>query len=202
MSIIENWSPSKAEYRRGKWRASRDRKQVHITSRINADRIIAGYEYAIKKYAKGDLVDLGCGQKPYGGIYSPLVSRSIGVDWESSLHDNRHVDVFSDLNENVDLPDDSADTILCTDVLEHIFNPLRLWDEMARIARDEAILIVGVPFFYWLHEEPHDHHRYTRHALRRYATEAKFEVVEIWAVGGYPHVFADLGNPPILDGAP
>jgi SAM-dependent methyltransferase len=187
-----NWKPSKAVLHDGRWRASRDPAEVTPSSRMIADLQISAYADAIMEHAAGTLVDLGCGKAPYRGIYRDRVTRSIGVDWPSSVHGDDNVDVVSDLNERIDLPDESADTILCTDVLEHIYRPEKLWTEMFRIARPGACGIIGTPFFYWLHETPHDFHRYTSFALRRYAQDAGFEVVSVDAIGGHRHVVADL----------
>jgi SAM-dependent methyltransferase len=187
----DTWRPSKAELHRGHWRASRDVQQVSRRSRFSADLLIAAYERAIRKHAHGVLADIGCGRAPYFGIYRHHVSTSVGVDWPNSPHARDQVDVLSDLNVVIGLPDESADTILCTDVLEHIFQPAILWRELARIARPGAALIVGVPFLYWLHEQPFDYHRYTEHALRRYAEDAGFEAIEIAPIGGLLHVLID-----------
>lgn len=188
----ESWKPTKAEQVGGRWRASRDIAHVSRRSRFSADLLIEAYAAALREYARGTLVDVGCGRAPYFGMYQHLISRSIGVDWPNSPHAGDQVDVVSDLNVAIDLPDQIADTVLCTDVLEHIFEPQKLWEEMARITRPGGMLILGVPFFYWIHEQPFDYHRYTQFALRRYAENAGFDIVAIRVVGGLPHVLVDL----------
>jgi SAM-dependent methyltransferase len=192
MNNSDQWVPTKAEFRRGRWRASRDSRNVAVGSRAIADWTIAAYENAINHYAHGKLADIGCGNAPYYGIYRDKVTEAIGVDWPASIHSSPHVDVFSDLNNAIDIPDDSIDTILCTDVLEHIYEPRRLWMEFARILRSGGVVLVGVPFLYKIHEAPHDYHRYTCFALRRYGEEAGLVVISIDPIGGLPHVMTDL----------
>jgi SAM-dependent methyltransferase len=192
MKNVESWKPTKAERYGARWRASRDRGEVSLGSRAMADWVIEAYENAIRAHACGVLADIGCGKMPYYGIYRGFVSEVIGVDWPSSLHENPHLDVLCDLNERIDLPDETVDTVLCTDVLEHIYRPARLWQEMARVLRPEGKAIVAVPFLYWIHEAPHDYHRYTGFALERYATEGGLRVDSLVPIGGLPHVLTDM----------
>jgi SAM-dependent methyltransferase len=192
MNNSDRWVPTKAEFRGGRWRASRDRAKVAVGSRAIADWAIAAYEDAIRQHAHGVLADIGCGNAPYYGIYRDRVVKAIGVDWPASTHGSSYIDVFCDLNDGIELPDESIDTILCTDVLEHLYEPRRLWIEFARILRSGGVALIGVPFLYNIHEAPHDYHRYTSFALRRYAEEAGLVVVSLDPIGGLPHVMTDL----------
>src|SRR5262249_1247090 len=146
MKNSDRWLPSKAEFRGGRWRASRNRKEVDVGSRAVADWTIGAYEDAIRRHARGVLADIGCGNAPYYGIYRDRVSEVICVDWPASPHANPHIDVFCDLNQGIELPDAFVDTILCTDVIEHIYEPRRLWAEFVRILRSGGVAVIGVPF--------------------------------------------------------
>lgn len=188
----QTWAATKAELHNGHWRASRDPAEVAVGSRIIGDILVDCYERALKMHARGILVDLGCGKAPYFGIYRNLVTRSVGVDWDSSIHTSDQVDVKCDLNERIALPDAFADTVLCTDVLEHLFEPQRAWNEIARILKPGGRAIIGVPFLYWIHEAPHDYHRYTAFALRKYASTAGLAIESLEAAGGLSQVLADL----------
>jgi SAM-dependent methyltransferase len=192
MKNAQDWKPTKAERHGARWRASRDVKEVTVASRAMADWVIEAYEDAIQAHASGRLADLGCGKMPYFGIYRDLTSEVIGVDWPSSQHESPHLDVLCDLNEAIDLPDGSVDTVLCTDVLEHIYKPARLWEEISRVLKPGGAGIIATPFLYWIHEAPHDFHRYTVFALERYAVDAGLAVKSIKPIGGLPHVLTDL----------
>jgi len=192
MREIEKWKPTKAELVSDHWRASRNTAEISPGSRAIGDWLIAAYETAIAAHARGALADIGCGKFPYYGIYRNRTTSVVGVDWPNSLHDNPHVDMLCDLNEKIDLSDESVDTVLCTDVLEHIYRPARLWSEIARILKCGGKAIIGTPFYYWIHEAPHDYYRYTRFALERHAEDARLDVVSIEPIGGLPHVVADI----------
>lgn len=105
------------------------------------------YKVLIQEHAKGVLLNLGCGTVPYYGIFKDQVDQIICIDWSESHHDNIHLDYISDLNEEIPLNDNSVDTIILTDVLEHISKPQILLAEIGRIMRKERRLILGFPFF-------------------------------------------------------
>jgi hypothetical protein len=62
---------------------------------------------------------------------------------------------------------------------------------MTRILNPGGHIVLGIPFFYWLHEEPNDYFRWTPHALRRASKENGLVVVELQPYGGAFDVLAD-----------
>jgi len=188
----QSWRPTKVEFHKGHWRVSRNPLEVGFGSRLSAELVIAEYARQIQAHATGVLADIGCGKAPYFGMYRELVTKSVGVDWGSSLHQSDQVDIICDLNKGIALPDNCADTVLCTDVIEHLFDPGKIWGEIARILIPGGKAIIGVPFLYWIHEAPFDYHRYTCFALRRYAENAGLKIEVLEAVGGPLHVMSDL----------
>lgn len=187
------WRPSKFEIdRAGKWRGSRS--EVPITSRLAAD-IAAGFYYqTIHEHARGRLIDLGCGKVPLYGMYKDLVSDVVCVDWPNSLHDSAHTDVFADLNHPLDVEETGFDTAIASDVIEHLHTPEALFASAARLLRPQGKLLVGVPFLYWIHEMPHDFHRYTRFALEKMTRDAGLTVISLTAAGGSPEVLSDMAT--------
>lgn len=177
-----DWSPNKFEQWRGRWRSSR--KEVGIGSRLNADCIAAAYEELLTDYARGDLIDLGCGNAPLTGMYKNRVASYIWADWPSSPHRLYELDLEVDLNERLPFPSNSFDTILLSDVLEHMALPDSLFVELTRILKIGGHIILGVPFLYCLHEEPHDYHRYTRHKLRDFADRNGLVTIELREYAG------------------
>lgn len=162
------------------------------SSRLIADRIATAYADALAGHAGGDLLDLGCGHVPLYGCYRPLVSSVTCVDWPQTEHPSQHVDHEADLGEPLPLPSAAFDTVLLTDVLEHLPYPDRLWAELRRVTRPGGTLILGVPFMYWLHEIPHDYHRYTEHRLRLFCADHGFELLSCHAYGGPTDVAVDV----------
>lgn len=181
------WAPSKFVMRRGHLRGAKT-DALGAGSRLMGDLIARKYDETLSQHARGDLLDLGCGEAPLYGAYKDLVSSVTCVDWM----DNPHLDFACDLTEPLRFDDESFDTIILSDVLEHIPNPEDLWREMARILRPQGTLILNVPFFYWIHAHPYDFHRYTRFALERLAALNGFDVVRLEPLGGVVEVAADV----------
>ncbi len=192
MRNIDQWKPSKFVRTKGRLRASRDPKAVGVASRVVADLTARFYEAMLPKYASGRLIDLGCGYVPLYDAYKGYVSSVTGVDWASSAHPSPHLDHEQDLNSALALPDASFDTVLLSDVLEHIRKPQVLMNEMHRILGSGGRVILNVPFIKGIHEQPHDYHRFTRFALLSMAEEAGFEVTCLEPLGGMPEVLGDL----------
>lgn len=188
----ESWRPSKYVLRGGRLRASRDREAVAAGSRLFADLVAEAHGRHLPEHARGRLLDLGCGEVPLLLAYEPLTSEVTCADWSASYHEQRHVDVACDLSEPLPFDDGSFDTVLLSDVLEHLPEPAGLWRETARVLAPGGKAIVNVPFLYGLHEPPHDYYRYTEFALRRFVERAGLELLLLEPIGGAPEVVVDI----------
>jgi hypothetical protein len=96
MQNKEHWRPSKFIYKNGKLIGSRDPAEVGVSSRLIADIIASFYDQHLKRYARGRLLDLGCGKVPLFATYHDLVTEVICVDWGNSLHENCYLDLELD----------------------------------------------------------------------------------------------------------
>jgi SAM-dependent methyltransferase len=192
MRYSSEWKPTKFSTAGGRLVGSRDPACLGISSRLYADLTAAYFQRFLSDHRSGDLIDLGCGTVPLYGLYGSQARSVTCVDWPSSLHDKTHIDVACDIGKPLPFASGSFDTVILSDVLEHIPSPDNLWKEIGRITRRGGKIFVSVPFFYWLHETPHDYYRYTEWALRRFAKDAGFEVLVLEAMGGSPEVLADI----------
>ena len=61
----------------------------------------------------------------------------------------------------LDIPSNSIDCIILTEVLEHLYEPQKVLKELNRILKPHGKLIGTVPFAQFEHEEPYDYYRYT-----------------------------------------
>lgn len=102
--------------------------------------------------AHGTLLDVGCGKKPFAPVFAPFVTKHLGIEYSpESVYRGHKADIFGDAM-NIPLADNSVDTILCTEVLEHLPNPEKAIAEFARILRPNGVLITTAPFFYPIHD--------------------------------------------------
>lgn len=192
MKNIALWQPTKFVRYGGKLWASREVKEVGVYSRMIADLVAEFYDQALPKYCRGALVDLGCGKVPFYAAYKDVVDEVTCVDWPNSPHGVSYLDYECDINAKLPFADACFDTILLSDVLEHLWNPATLWCEMNRILKPGGHIILNTPFYYWLHEEPFDFYRYTIHAMRRFAVEQELEIVLLEPIGGAIEVLSDV----------
>jgi SAM-dependent methyltransferase len=192
MRNVEAWSPSKFVIERGRVRASSNSSEVNPASRLVSNLVASCYHTHFKDHCRGRLLDLGCGKVPFYGLYRQYVSETICVDWSNSLHGTNHLDAECDLTKDLPFAEASFDSILLSDVLEHIPTPERLWREMARILKPGGKVLLNVPFCYRMHEEPYDYYRYTKYALERFARETGFDTILIKEIGGTPEIVVDI----------
>jgi 2-polyprenyl-3-methyl-5-hydroxy-6-metoxy-1,4-benzoquinol methylase len=165
MKNEEKWMESKFVHARdGSWKVP---QLANGCRHLAAEAALSAYVQAIRRYATGDLVDLGCGRAPLYGVYKEHVRSVFCVDWQTTTGDNEHVDQFANLNEFVDLGVGRFNTAIATDVLEHLNQPTMLFETVAHCLRPGGKLILGVPFIYWIHDAPFDYFRYTKFALDR-----------------------------------
>jgi ubiquinone/menaquinone biosynthesis C-methylase UbiE len=80
----------------------------------------------------------------------------------------------------IPVPDGSFDVVLCTEVLEHVPEPIRAVGELARILKPGGTLLLTAPLGSFLHQEPfHFYGGYTPHWYRKFLREAGFSVRSI-----------------------
>jgi SAM-dependent methyltransferase len=140
-------------------------------------------------HGRGRLLDIGCGVKPYRALF-PAVTDYLGIERPITLSKSTVVDVYADA---LGLPFRAAsfDTVLCSEVLEHVPEPARLFAEAARVMKPGATLILSTPQTWGLHEEPFDFYRFTRYGLEHLARAGGLEVIEIRSTCG---TFAMVGQ--------
>jgi SAM-dependent methyltransferase len=142
------------------------------------DKYISG----AARFARGLTLDVGCGEKPYQGVYSPRVQSYLGVDLPGS--NTKKVDVYADA---LSLPfrDGTFQTVLSFQVLEHVKEPSSMIAEIARVLSTGGYAVVSAPHIWGLHEVPRDYFRFTRYGLEHLLAKSGLEVVEIKAMAGY-----------------
>jgi SAM-dependent methyltransferase len=192
MKNVHHWLPTKYVFRKGKLTGSRNPAFLGVSSRLNADLTASFYHRYIPLHVRGHLVDLGCGNVPLYEAYKQLITENTCVDWGNSAHQNQYVDVECDLNKPLPFEAASFDTIIISDVLEHIANPEMIWAEMSRILKTGGKILLSVPFFYRIHEAPYDYYRYTEFALKNFADKNSLKIITLHTLGGLPEVLTDI----------
>jgi len=138
------------------------------------------FEDFAPRYLHGTVLDAGCGHAPYINILRQHSDQLISLDYKVSHPDQQ---VCADVRK-LPFVKDCVDSLLSTQVLEHVANPFEAIQEAERVLRSGGILLLSVPHLSRLHELPNDYFRFTESGLRYLAQVGGFEVIEIVPTGG------------------
>ena len=136
----------------------------------------------------GKILDIGCGKMPYKNhiLMNSSVEEYIGLDIESAIDYDKNIkpDYTWD---GVKMPfeDNSFESTIGTEVLEHCPNPEIILKEVYRVLKPGGVFIFTVPFLWNLHEVPNDEYRYTPFSLERHLKNSGFKDVQIKSSGGW-----------------
>jgi SAM-dependent methyltransferase len=151
---------------------------------------------AIQKFAKetpseAKILDVGCGIKPYRQLFSS--NSYTGIDIEGGGHEDgaKSVDAYYN-GKDIPFPDQSFDTLICTQVLEHADDPEILVRECARVLKPGGRAFFSMPFIYPEHEVPFDFRRFTRFEHERLYKKNNFVGFKIEQTTGLFGTFAQL----------
>jgi SAM-dependent methyltransferase len=108
-----------------------------------------------------NLVDVGGRGKPYARFFVDRVVNHYVLDVEPGAS----VDVVGDAR-CMPLADASIDVVLCTQVLEHIPDPIAVIGEIRRVLKPGGTLLLSVPSIFPQHGSPGDYWRYMPQGLK------------------------------------
>ena len=141
---------------------------------------------------QGRVLDVGCGGMPYRDyiLENSRADNYRGLDIHSAIEytGGRKPDLYWDGN-TIPLGDNSVDSVICTEVLEHVFDPLLLIGEVRRVVKRGGHALFSVPFVWNLHEEPFDYYRYTPYALDKMFEVSSGKVEKRFSYGGWKNFF-------------
>ncbi|MBS1227023.1 MAG: Methyltransferase type 11 [Proteobacteria bacterium] len=86
---------------------------------------------------------------------------------------------------NIPVEDGSFDAVLCTEVLEHVPDPISAIKELARLITPGGVMIVTAPLGSGVHQEPyHFYGGFSKYFFERYFEEFGLDIIEIKPIGG------------------
>lgn len=137
----------------------------------------------LSHYLRGDVLDIGCGRMFFKNMINCKTYQGLDLNYQQG------VDLIGDL---LHLPfrEGSFDSIIMTEVLEHVFYPSQALEEAKKILRPGGYAYVTVPMTWGLHYEPKDFWRFTKYSLLKLVQDSGMEIIHLERIGG---VFSQIG---------
>ena len=112
----------------------------------------------------GRMIDVGCGSGPYKFLFRH--NGYVGLEYDTPIaRAKKQADAYY-TGTQIPFDNGSFEIVLCTQVLEHVFEPDKFLTELNRIAKQGAKLMLTVPFVWDEHEQPYDFARYSSFGLK------------------------------------
>lgn len=153
---------------------------MHHESMLNMQTFYARFlqPYLHQINSTATVVDIG--SKNVNGSYRDIFDRErfhyVGVDLEAG----EGVDIISDNPYHYPIPDNSADIVLSGQMLEHCEFFWLAFQEMVRIAKPGAYIVVIVPSTGFIHRFPVDCYRFLPDAMPALARLGNCRLIDSW----------------------
>jgi len=150
-------------------------------NQVLRDRWVRGRAASVA--AGSRVLDVGAGSAPYREFFSHcryFTHDFVQLDPGQLLHGAyTKVDYVSDA-ASIPVDSGSFDAVLCTEVLEHVPEPIKVIREISRVLRPGGKLILTAPLGSGIHQEPfHFYGGYTTYWYERFLAEAGFEAIRV-----------------------
>jgi SAM-dependent methyltransferase len=115
------------------------------------------------------------------------------------LRAGRGVDRVEDLSF-LSIADAAAQTIVCVETLEHVFEARRAVGEMLRVLAPGGAILLAAPLDFHIHGHPSDYWRLTPHCIERLLAPLAARLVGWQGAEDFPHTVYGIGmKAPISD---
>ncbi|MHB9155915.1 MAG: class I SAM-dependent methyltransferase [Endomicrobiales bacterium] len=135
----------------------------------------------IARYASGKTLDAGAGKLAWRTCLEKFSTEYVSVDKHK---EHPELSLCCDISA-LPFAGGEFDTVFCAQVLEHTPDPAAVLRELHRVLKPGGRLILSVPHLSYLHGEPEDYFRFTRHGIRSLLESSGFELVSTEATGGF-----------------
>ncbi len=127
-----------------------------------------------------EVLELGCGNRPYQPMVEATGARYLGADLEG----NAHADLIIGADGRAPAAEARFDAVLSTQVLEHVPDPVAYLGEVRRLLKPDGRLILSTHGVWVYHPSPGDYWRWTGAGLRKLLEDQQFEVSSFTGVMG------------------
>lgn len=165
------------------------------TGTTNESARVKWIEDTLKKIPAGlTILDAGAGESQFKRFCDHLkyIAQDFGqyngegnVGLQMGTWDNSRLDIVSDIL-SIPLPNHSVDAIMCTEVLEHIPDPIGAIKEFSRLLKPGGYLLLTAPFSSLTHFAPyHFATGFSRYFYEKHFPDNSLEIVELQFNGNF-----------------
>jgi SAM-dependent methyltransferase len=129
-------------------------------------------------------LDAGAGEGSYRDHFRGQRYCGLDLGVGDGAWDYSRLDVLGDLSL-LPFRDGAFEATLNVVTLEHVREPARVVEELARVLASGGRLLIVAPHEWEEHQQPHDYFRYTRYGLRYLLERAGFRDIRVEPVGGF-----------------
>lgn len=101
------------------------------------------------------------------------------------------VDVVADIEKQTQFPDGYFSLVLCSEVMEHLYDPRAALLEMYRVLAPGGQILITTLFSFPIHGYPSDYWRFTPHCMERLLWDAGFKDVKVQSAGSVDFFLAN-----------
>jgi SAM-dependent methyltransferase len=117
-----------------------------------------------------------------------------GGDWLCvDMQEGQGVDEIADIH-NLAYNDCSFQSILCSEVLEHVQYPAVGLSECHRVLKDDGWIVLTTLFSFPVHGYPNDYWRFTPEGMRCLLVDAGFRNIAVTTAGEYDIILNNIGE--------
>jgi SAM-dependent methyltransferase len=154
---------------------------------VEIEDAVAAFARRLPEAAR--VLDAGSGEGQYAHHFAGR--RYCGVDLAvgDTAWDYSRLDAVADLTA-LPFPNRVFDAAIHIVTIEHLREPARAMQEIARVLKPGGALLIAAPHEWEVHQAPHDYFRYTRYGLKYLLEQSGMQVTEIRPAGGYFRLLA------------
>lgn len=159
--------------------------------------------YSLRRYFVDSFFTREIQQLHRGSSILDLGGTSVGKRGVFNIEDYGHRVIYANISSRkkptiladaAALPfrENSFDVIVCSEVLEHVYDYRSLLEEALRVLKPQGLLLATVPFMYPQHPDPMDYFRYTEQFFVSHLTSLGYGPVATEKQGGFWSVLVDM----------
>ncbi|MDQ0463120.1 SAM-dependent methyltransferase [Caulobacter ginsengisoli] len=167
-------------------------------SKVYNPPLAARYEMVLRQAPQGRVLDVGAGDGYLSGRLAEQCREVVGLEYEPSgvalaqsmLQGRGNVSVRQGDSYALPFEDASFDGVVMADVIEHLDDPDRAVAEMARVVRDDGVVLVTTP--HWRSDRVWDERHVMEYTAEQLRERMAASFAEVTLQFGWPKVWSDL----------